>query len=80
MQDPITPREFDLLRSEIRYGFEGVHSRLDRLNGKVDDHTESLSRHGEQIAVLQSEDKKGFRTAIGAFLAAAGAIIWNFIK
>lgn len=67
---PITVREWQALRDDIKDGFSGINGRLDRLNGQT-------RKHGEEIAVLKSQiadtpsavSKKaiaGYGTAIGS--------------
>ena len=38
-----TDRAFDLLREDMQKGFEGVNVRLDRMNGRVNEHGESIA-------------------------------------
>jgi hypothetical protein len=38
-------------------GFRGTHTRLDRVNGRLDRHDETGSEHGERIARLEARQE-----------------------
>lgn len=65
MSTPPTRPEFDLLTKLIEQGFDGVHERLDKLNGKTED-------HGNRIAKLEGE--RG-RVDIGTILSLLAIVI-----
>lgn len=51
---------FRLIHEEMKRGFDGIHERLDRLNGQV-------RRHGEQIAVLENQATTAARSSESTF-------------
>lgn len=75
MPDPITPREFDLLRDMIADGFEGVHSRLDKVNGRLDRHDDAIHETRETLIDLKARSVKTHgRANRGVQFGALGAI------
>lgn len=73
MSEPVTARELEAMRVEMREGFRGINSRLDALNGQT-------RRHGEAIAahrVLHEQHATRFDSGDAKFdeLIAAGATL-----
>jgi tetrahydromethanopterin S-methyltransferase subunit G len=70
-------RELDLLLIVINNGFEGVHARLDKLNGKVDNHTASISTLEERTKTMNGRANTGLLSGLGALITYLGAYLWN---
>lgn len=76
-QELLTHIEY--LRTDVKDGFGGVHSRLDKLNGRVGELEKRESAHHERVKALEEEAKEPHqskkRTAVTLSLGAGGAVV-----
>lgn len=51
--------ELSYLQRSMEEGFKGINARLDRVNGRLDNHGERLSGTEQKLAVIDGMDLKG---------------------
>lgn len=74
--------EFESWMKLLREDIAGVHARLDGLNGRTRTAENKIAVLETQIeaASQTGNDKTARVTGVGGFLAAAGALIWQWLQ